>query len=100
MTANNLSYSETVRKDILTKGLEIFKADPAKLNHHFVAKELGISNAKIHYHFGTDLKHAVLSYAVEQGDSHVVVGLIASKDRMVAHMTKAERQKHIDVVFA
>jgi hypothetical protein len=95
-----MSYSENVRKEILKKGLDIYKDDPAKLNHHFVAKELDISNAKIHYHFGKDLKQAVLKYAVEQGDSRVIVQLIASKDALVQHLTKEDRQRHVDEVYA
>ena len=95
-----MSYSKKVKEQILTKGLEVYKQDPAKLNNHFVAKELNVSNAKIHYHFGTNLKEAVLRHAVDKGDSHVIVELIASKDRLVKHLTQAQRKEHMDVVYS
>ena len=95
-----MGYSKKVKKEILDKGLELYKEDPAKLNHHSLAKELNISNAKIHYHFGSDLKSAVLRHAVDMGDSHVIVGLIASKSDLVEGLTKQEKQKHLDAVYS
>jgi len=95
-----MGYSKKVKEEILSKGLQVYKDDPARLNNHHVAKELNISNAKIHYHFGKDLKEAVLKYAVEQGDSQVIVGLIASKHVLVEELTSAQKQKHLDVVYS
>lgn len=89
----DMGYSKKEKEKMLRKGLAIYKADPAKLNHHRVANELCISNAKVHYHF-KDLKEAVLEYAVEKGDAQVIVQLLASNHPLVEHISAAEKQKY------
>lgn len=94
-----MTYNKKVKEEILSKGLEIFKQDPARLNHNNLAKELRISNAKIHYHFGKDLKSSVINYGIEKQDSHLIVQLYASGYEIVKSMSQSEIKKHQDVVF-
>ena len=94
-----MSYSKREKHKILTKGLEIYKSEPSKLNYHYLAKQLGVSNAKIHYHFPEgNLMECVLGHALETQDSSVIVGMIGSNHPLVSDMSKAEKQKHFKAV--
>ena len=90
----DMTHGEKVKKIILQKALEVYKKDPSKLTNSHVARELNTAHSRIHYHFGDMLKEAVLNYAVEQGDSRVIVQLIASDHHLVKDMTDKEKQLH------
>ncbi len=94
-----MNYSKRVKTEILDKGLELYKQDPAKLNHHALAKALDVSNAKIHYHYGSDLKDRVLEHGVEKGDSHLIVQLYSTGSELVKHLTNEQIIEHKEAGF-
>lgn len=88
-----------MKNKILKHALKIYKKNPLDLKNSFVAKQIGIANATVHYHFKDALRDAVLDYAVEKDDSVVIVELIAKDDKRVKNMSLKQKQKHLKSIL-
>lgn len=90
----NTKKGTKTRTDILETGVKIWPNVTASE----IARQLGLKHPAIAYYFGANLQDAVADYAVETGNSCVIVQLIATKHRAVRKMGALERQKHMDAI--
>lgn len=64
-----------------------------------IADDTGYTHANVLYHFpGDSIKDAIAEYAVEIGDSRVILQLIAAGHRATKALTQADRLKHFNAV--
>ena len=92
---------EMTRRAILEMGVRLWRVDPQYVTARRIAQELGLNHATVLYHFRhgeTRLRDAVALYAVQQGESAVIVSLIAMKHKAVATMEEAQRLEHMALV--
>lgn len=91
------SHGDRVRLSILEMGMRLWRVDPSYVSARRIAHELDMTHGAILYHFGTSMKlrDAIAFHAVRQGESKVIVHLIASKHPAVSHMPDAERMDHM-----
>ncbi len=92
-----MKHGDRTKRAILEVGLKLWHADSARLTHRNVAKALGMTHPAIFYHF-LDLRSAVAAYAVQIGDSHIIVQLMALKHPAVKKLSDADRRRHARVV--
>lgn len=92
-----MTHGEEQRRRILEMGLQLWRASPSYVTARRIADELGMSHSNILYHFkGTiGLKDALAYYAIKNGDSRVIMHLIAERHPTVANMPEAERMQHM-----
>jgi AcrR family transcriptional regulator len=91
------THGERVRLRILEMGVQLWRVDPSYVTARRIAHELQMTHSAVLYHFGhiIALKDAVAYHAVKQGESRVIVHLIAGNHAAVASMSDAERQEHM-----
>lgn len=93
-TTNKMKeQGEITRKAILETGLKLWP----NVTPTSVAGALNISHGTVIYHF-PDVKNAVAEYAVETGNSRIIVQLLAMKHRSVKDMNAVERIKHFTAI--
>lgn len=63
-----------------------------------VARAAGISHPLVVYHFPVGLKDAVAEYAVEKGESRVIIQLLASGHKAAMHLSPAARRRHFEAI--
>ena len=79
-------------------GMTLWRVDPAYVTARRIAKELNMSHGSVCYHFPRgerSLKDAIAFHAVAEGESRVIVHLIAGNHKAVAHMDDAQRLEHM-----
>ena len=88
------------RTAILDAGLQLWRADPNKINARNIAKIIGKTHPTVYYHYPDKerLLKAVAHHGVKTCDSVVIVSMMLTNHPLVAGLSEAERQKHLDVV--
>jgi IS30 family transposase len=86
------------RDEILKAGLKLWHYDPSKVSTRNIAKIIGKSHVTVFNEFPNGVKNAVAAYGVRQKDSVVIVSLILSKSKLVAHLTDEELEHHWNAV--
>ena len=91
-----IKHGDRVRLSILEMGMRLWRVDPTFVSARRIAKELGMTHANILYHFKTTdaLKNAIAYHAVREGESKVIVHLIASNHKAIATLSEHERRLH------
>ena len=91
------SHGERQRRKIMEAGIRLWRAGPEYVTARRVAEEAGMSHSNVLYHFqGTaGLKNSLAYYAIKNGDSVIIMHLIAERHPSVANMTDAERLQHM-----
>lgn len=93
-----VKHGDEMKRLILETGVQLWQKDPTRVTSRNIAGEIGITHAGIIYHFKGNLRDAVAKYAVEIGNSHVIVQLLASRHKAVKKMSKEERARHLAVI--
>lgn len=88
------------RQLILSAGVELWAKDPCEVTVRRIADALGLSYHAILYHFATvaELRAAIAAYAVEVGNSAVIVQLIAVKHPAIADLEPWQRVYYLGAV--
>lgn len=91
------SHGDRVKQRILDMGVQLWRADPSYVTAGRIGHELGMTHSAVLYHFGhtAALKDAIAAHAVKQGESRVIVHLIAMQHKSVAFMSDATRLQHM-----
>lgn len=85
---------------ILEMGVRLWRAGVEPTARR-VAQELEMTHAGVLYHFkanNVSMRDAIAHHAVREGESHVIVELIARKHKAVSHLTDAEKMGHMALV--
>lgn len=93
-----MTAGELTKRRILEMGMTLWRVDPAYVTARRIAKELNMSHGSVCYHFPRgerSLKDAIAFYAVQEGESRVIVHLIAGNHKAVSHMDDTARQEHV-----
>lgn len=86
-----MKHGEKTRKRILEAGVKLWP-NPTLSN---VAREIGLAHSAILYHFKTEsFRDDIAAYAVETGNSRVIIQLIAEDHPAVADLSPGERNAH------
>lgn len=95
-----MKHGEKARLEILNAGLQLWRADPSKVNARNIAKLIGKTHPAVYHHYPDKerLLKAVAAHGVKTGDSVVIVSLMLTGHPLVSSLDGAERQKHLDVV--
>ena len=91
------THGARVRLSILEMGLRLWAVDPTYVSARRIANELDMTHSNVLYHFKhtQGLKDAIAFHAVKQGESRVIVHLIASGHKAIAAMDEPARQEHL-----
>ena len=98
-----MTAGELTKRRILEMGLTLWRVDPAYVTARRIAKELNMSHGTVCYHFPRgerSLKDAIAFHAVQNGESRVIVHLIAMNHKAVSHMDDTARQEHMRLAAA
>lgn len=93
-----MTAGELTKRRILEMGMTLWRVDPAYVTARRIAKELNMSHGSVCYHFPRgerSLKDAIAFHAVTEGESRVIVHLIAMNHKAVSHMDDTARQEHV-----
>lgn len=84
------------KTDILKAGLEIWSTGEVP-TASAIARKLDMAAAHVSYYFNSSyrLREALVYYAIEQGESKVIVQLIGSGHAAVKNMPETERMQHL-----
>lgn len=95
-----MKHGDKARKQILDAGVQLWRADPSRINARNIAKLIGKTHPTVYHHYPDKerLLKAVASHGVREGDSFVIVSLILTNNPLVADMSEDERQKHLNIV--
>lgn len=96
-------HGERVKRRILEMGLQLWRVDPSYVTARRIASELNMVHSNVLYHFGghtAALKDAIAFHAVKQGESRVIVSLIAMQHKAIAHLSDAQRLEHMQAARA
>ena len=86
------------KDEILEAGLRLWKYDPSKVSTRNIAKLIGKSHVTVFNQFPNGVRKAVAAHGVAQGDSVVIVSLMLIGDPLVANLTDAQREEHLQAV--
>lgn len=89
-----MKHGQKIKQQILEAGVQLWHHDPRKVNHRKVASLIGKAYSTVFYHF-PNLKQAVAEYALEKGDSVIIVHLILTSHELVKDMPAKEKEKHL-----
>lgn len=91
-----MSHGKEIKKSILQAGLALWP----KVTARGIGRQLGMTHSNVLYHFDNadNLANAVASYAVETGESRVIVQLITAKHTAIDGMKAADRAKHMATI--
>ena len=96
-----MTAGERTKLAILEMGVRLWRIDPAYVTARRIASELQMTHGTVQYHFpGNRLKDAIAYHAVEQGESLVIVQLIATKHKAASHFDDATRLEHMQLAAA
>ena len=90
-----MKHGDLVKLRILKAGVRLWHKDPSLVSARKIAPKVDLTPQGVLYHFPNGLKNAVAMYAVEAGDSKVIVQLILTGSKYVKNLTDQERRKHI-----
>lgn len=93
-----MTAGERTKLSILETGLRLWRVDPAYVTARRIAKELGLTHGAIQHHFRhseLSMKDAIAYHCVEQGEAKVIVHLIASNHKAVAHLDDGQRMEYM-----
>lgn len=94
-----IKHGDKQKRKILDAGLKIWRAGE-RLTLRAVADAVGVTHAAVLYHFKEDgLFDAVAAHAVDRGDSHIIVQLIAQGHAAVKDLSPADRRKHMKAMI-
>lgn len=95
-----MKHGDQIKRDILRMGVQLWSVDPSYVSARRIASELNMTHANVLYHFKhtQGLKDAIAFYAVKNGESRVIIHLIAMNHHAVAAMSDDERRQHMDLV--
>lgn len=91
-----MSHGKEIKKSILRAGLVLWPNVTARA----IGRRLDMTHSNVLYHFDTvdNLVSAVANYAVEIGESRVIVQLIAAKHAAINGMKAADRAKYMATI--
>lgn len=92
-----MKHGDKTRLAILDTGLKLWSLG-REPTPSAVATAMGMTRTAIHWHFnsGFKLKEALAEHAIRQGNSRVIVQLIATNHHAVGTMGDLERQTHLN----
>lgn len=90
------THGEDVKERILKIGLNLWP----NISVREIGRQMDMSHSALTYHFGdaAGLKHAVAKYAVDTGNSKVIVQLLAVGHPAIVGMESELRQKHMATI--
>lgn len=99
---DDITHGAKQRVKIMEAGLRLWRAGPEYVTARRVADEVGMSHSNVLYHFkGTaGLKNSLAYYAIKNGDSVVIMHLIAERHPSVEGMPDEERLRHMQLAKA
>lgn len=89
-----MTKRDNTRTRILKAGLELWP----DVTHTEIARKTGISQPNVFYHFPKNLQDAVAEYAVQVGDSRVIVQLMGAAHPAVENLSPADRIRHFNAI--
>lgn len=95
-----MKHGDKSRQEILDAGLKLWRVDPSKVNARNIAKLIGKTHPTVYHHYPDKerLLKAVAHHGVQKGDSIVIVSMMLMGNPLIAELSEAERQKHLNVV--
>lgn len=89
------THGEKTKQKILKAGVKLWP-DVSLAN---VARECDLTHAAVLYHFPSmTLKMSIARFAVDQGNSNVIVQLIGAGHTAIADLCETDRQRHFDAI--
>lgn len=85
-----------IKKRILNAALEQWP----NINVRAIGRAVDMSHSAVLYHFGDayKLKCAIVDYAIERGESNIIVQLIARNHPAIQSMSPEDKQRHFEAV--
>lgn len=95
-----MNRKDKIKTDILKAGLEIWKKNPNAVNARNVAKMINKTHPTVYHYYPTkrDLVDAIAKYAVDVGDSFIIVSLMLASSPFISGLSEKERQIHLSTV--
>lgn len=91
-----MKHGDKTRQRILEAGIKLWLTNPLHVTSRRIAAHVDLKHQAVRYHYSSDarLRDAVAAYAVETGNSPIIVQLIALKHPAVVKLTQTERNRH------
>lgn len=95
-----MKHGDRVKQTILDAALDLWRDNPTAVTPSNIADRTNVTKFVVLYHFKSvdGLRNAAAEYAVEKGESRIIVQLIATKHPAVNKLSKKQKDVHLRVM--